>query len=260
MRSNDVKRKLKAGEPAFGTMIFEFFTPGIAQIGKAAGADFILYDMEHSGAGIETIKAQMAACRGLGLAPMVRVPTLQPQFISRCLDMGAMGIMVPMVETAAQAREIVSATRYPPVGRRGAAFGVAHDDYEAGAVADKVAAANERTMVIALIETAEGIRNVEEIAAVDGIDVLWLGHFDLTNFMGIAAQFTHPDYLAAVDKLVAAAKRNGKALGVMAGDDTWGRDYRAKGFDIIAYGLDLMLFQRSLADGIAKLRQGGTAL
>ena len=235
-------------------MIFEFFTPGIAQIVKAAGADFILYDMEHSGAGIETIKAQMAACRGLDLVPLVRVPVLQSHFIARCLDMGAMGIMVPMVESAAQAREIVNATRYPPVGRRGAAFGVAHDDYEGGAVADKIAAANERTMVIALVETAEGIRNVDEIAAVEGVDVVWLGHFDLTNFMGIPAQFQHPDYLAAVDKLLAAANRHGKAAGMMAGDDDWARDYKAKGFRAIAYGLDLMLLQRVLRDGLDKLR------
>ena len=254
MRANLVKRKLKNGEAAFGTMIFEFFTPGIAQIVKAAGADFILYDMEHSGVGIDVIKEQMAHCRGLELAPFVRVPALQPHFIARCLDMGAMGIMVPMVETAAQAREIVNATRYPPLGRRGAAFGVAHDDYEAGPVADKVAAANERTLVIVLVETAEGIKNVDEIAAVDGVDVVWLGHFDLTNFMGIAAQFQHPDYLAAVDKLVAAAKRHGKAAGMMASDETWARDYMGKGFTAIAYGLDLGLFQRTLAEGLKTLR------
>ncbi len=256
MRQNAAKQKLKTGQPAFGTMIFEFFTPGIAQIVKAAGADFILFDMEHSGVGIEVIKAQMAACRGLDLVPMVRVPTLQSHFIARCLDMGAMGIMVPMVETAAQAREIVSATRYPPAGRRGAAFGVAHDDYQGGPVADKIASANARTMVIALVETAEGIRNVDEIAAVDGIDVVWLGHFDLTNFMGIPAQFQHADYLAAVDRLVAAAKKHDKAAGVMAADTVWGRDYMAKGFTAVAYGLDLALFQRALSEGLASLKPG----
>ena len=254
MRDNPVKQALKASQPVFGTMIFEFFTPGICQIVKAAGADFILFDMEHSGIGLDEIKAQMSACRGIGLVPMVRVPTLQPHFIARCLDMGALGIMVPMVETAAQARELVSATRYPPAGRRGAAFGVAHDDYEGGDVTRKIAAANERTLVIALVETAEGLRNVEEIAAVDGVDVVWLGHFDLTNFMGIPAEFQHPDYLAAVDRLVAAAHRHGKAAGVMAADVAWGRDYMAKGFRAVAYGLDLALFQRTLADGITALR------
>src|SRR5262245_14431504 len=138
MRKNPVKSGLQAGKHAFGTMVFEFFTPGMPQIAKAAGAEFILFDMEHSGISIEALKAQIAACRGIGLVPMVRVPTLQYHFIARCLDMGAMGIMVPMVESAAQAREMVSATRYPPGGRRGAAFAMAHDDYEAGPLPDKL--------------------------------------------------------------------------------------------------------------------------
>ncbi len=256
MRPNPVKQMLKEGRPAFGTMIFEFFTPGIAGIVKAAGADFIFYDMEHSGIGIEVIKTQLAACRGLGLVPLVRVPALQAHYITRCLDMGAMGIMVPMVESADQVRAIVDATRYPPRGHRGAAFGVAHDDYEAGSVAEKMAVANERTMVIPLVETAEGVRNVDEIAAVDGVDVVWLGHFDLTNSMGIPEQFDHPDYLAAVDRIVAAAKRHGKAAGMMAGNETWGRDYLDKGFTAIAYGLDLTIFQAALKTGIAALRTG----
>ena len=98
MRDNPIKQRLSDGGSALGTMVFEFFTPGMAQIAAAAGAEFVLYDMEHSGAGIDTIKAQMAACRGLDIVPMVRVPTTQYHFIARCLDAGAMGIMVPMVE------------------------------------------------------------------------------------------------------------------------------------------------------------------
>src|SRR5258708_27615978 len=148
MRKNPVKESLRAGNPAFGTMVFEFFTPGIAQIVRAAGAEFILFDMEHSGVGMETLKACIATCRGIGLTSLVRIPTLQYHFIARCLDIGAMGIMVPMVESAAQAREIVSATRYPPAGRRGSAFGLAHDDYGGGPVPAKMAIANERTLVI----------------------------------------------------------------------------------------------------------------
>ena len=91
MRSNPVKERIKSGEAVYGTMIFEFFTPGIAQICKAAGAEFVLFDMEHSGIGLDVIKAQMAACRGIGIVPMVRVPVLQSHFIARCLDMGAHG-------------------------------------------------------------------------------------------------------------------------------------------------------------------------
>jgi 2-keto-3-deoxy-L-rhamnonate aldolase RhmA len=254
MKSNPVKTDLAAGKHAFGTMVFEFFTPGMSQIAKAAGAEFILFDMEHSGVTIETLKGQIAACRGIGLVPMVRVPALQYHFIARCLDMGAMGIMVPMVESAAQAREIVSATRYPPAGRRGAAFSMAHDDYEAGSVPDKMAMANARTLVIALVETADGVAAVDDIAAVDGIDVVWMGHFDLTNFMGIPGQFENPAYLKAVDKIVQAAKQNGKIAGMMAADENWARDYLAKGFRIIAYGVDHLLLQRALGQGLAHMR------
>jgi 2-dehydro-3-deoxyglucarate aldolase/4-hydroxy-2-oxoheptanedioate aldolase len=255
MKTNQVKSDLRAGKHVFGTMVFEFFTAGMPQIAKAAGAEFVLFDMEHSGVAIETLKGQIAACRGIGLVPMVRVPALQYHFIARCLDMGAMGIMVPMVESPAQAREIVSATRYPPAGRRGAAFGMAHDDYEGGNVPDKMAIANDRTLVIALVETAAGVACVDEIAAVDGIDVVWMGHFDLTNFMGIPGQFDHPDYLLAVDAIVQAAKRHGKVPGMMAADETWAKDYLAKGFRIIAYGVDHHLLQRTLADGLAEMRK-----
>ena len=255
MKNNQVKSDLGAGKHAFGTMVFEFFTAGMPQIAKAAGAEFVLFDMEHSGVTIETLKGQIAACRGIGLVPMVRVPALQYHFIARCLDMGAMGIMVPMVETAAQAREIVSATRYPPAGRRGAAFNMAHDDYEPGSVPDKMAIANARTLVIALVETADGVAAVDDIAAVDGIDVVWMGHFDLTNFMGIPGQFEHPDYLRAVDKIVQAAARHGKVAGMMAADETWARTYLAKGFRIIAYGIDHMLLQRSLGEGLSRVRE-----
>src|ERR1700749_1667087 len=108
MRDNPIKHRLSTGGSAFGTMVFEFFAPGIAQIVNAAGAEFVLYDMEHSGAGIDTIKAQMATCRGLGVVPLVRVPTTQYHFIARVLDAGALGIMVPMVESVAQARDIAA--------------------------------------------------------------------------------------------------------------------------------------------------------
>ena len=255
MRSNPVKARLSEGGHAFGTMVFEFFTQGMPQIVKAAGAEFILFDMEHSGVTIETLKAQFAACRGIGLVPMVRVPALQYHFIARCLDMGAMGIMVPMVESAAQAREIVSATRYPPAGRRGAAFSMAHDDYEGGSVPDKIAAAHARTLVIALVETADGVAAVDEIAAVDGIDVIWIGHFDLSNFLGIPGQFEHPDFLRAVDTVVQAAERHGKALGLLAADESWARTYLAKGFRIMAYGVDHLMLQRALAEGLSSMRE-----
>jgi 2-keto-3-deoxy-L-rhamnonate aldolase RhmA len=256
LRPNPLKPRLAAGGCAFGTMTFEFFTPGYPAICREAGAEFILYDMEHSGVGFETMKAQFAFCRGLDLVPLVRVASGDYHHIARALDIGAMGIMVPMVDTPEQAKAIVDCTRYPPAGRRGAAFGVAgHDDYADGDVTEKIAQANARTMVIALVETAKGIENVDAIAAVDGVDVVWLGHFDLTNFLGIPAQFDNPIFHAAVDNLVEACTKHGKTPGFLAGDEKWARDFRAKGFRMIAYGVDVLLMQSALAEGI-RLLQG----
>lgn len=255
MQPNPVKAALAAGESRYGTMIFEFFTPGLPQIVRAAGADFVLYDMEHSGLGFETLKTQIGLCRGLGLVPMVRVPATQYHFIARALDLGAMGIMVPMVDSAEQAATIVSCTRYPPAGVRGAAFGVSpHDDYSELPVTEKMQLAHARTLVICLIETVQGHQNVDAIAAVPGVDVCWLGHFDTTNFMGIPAQWDHPRYTGAVKALVAACDRHGKAAGFMPTDDDWARRYRELGFRMMAYGADSMMLRQTLAAGLANLR------
>jgi 2-keto-3-deoxy-L-rhamnonate aldolase RhmA len=254
MRDNAVKARLAAGGRAYGAMIFEFFSPGMPQICRNAGAEFVLFDMEHTGLSFETLKTQFALCRGLDIVPMVRVPRGEYHFIARALDVGAMGIMVPMVGTAAEAQHIVSCTRYPPAGRRGAAFGFAHDDYQVGDVTAKMAALHERTMVIPQIETDEGLRNVEAIAAVPGVDALWLGQFDLTNFLGIPGAFQHPQYLAAVARIVAACDAHGKAAAFIAMDDHWARDYVAKGFRLMAYGVDQLMLQGALRHGLDVMR------
>ena len=256
MRPNPVRANLQSGGNVYGTMAFEFFSPGLMAILAEAGADFVLLDTEHSGVGIETIKAQLAACRGLGIVPMVRVPGCHYHLIAPVLDAGAMGIMVPMVETAAQAQQIASWCRYRPQGVRGVAFGMPHDDYGGGDVVQKLREANERTLVIALIETAPGIANAEAIMAVEGLDIGWLGHFDLTNSMGIPGQFDHPDFLAAVDRLVAACRVHGKPAGILAGSVEIAEAWRARGFGIFAYGTDISLLQQSLRDGLARLRAG----
>lgn len=254
MRENKVKRTLRQGGVSLGVMVFEFNTPGIARLTAAAGADFAVFDMEHTGWGVETLRALMASSRGTDLIPMARVPATEYHFLARVLDVGAMGLMVPMVQTAEQARLIAQSARYPPTGRRGAAFGVAHDDYLDGDVVAKMRSANEETLLIAQIETAQGVENVDEIAAVDGIDALWIGHFDLTNSLGIPAQFTHPDYRRAVDRVLSACRRHGKAPGFMVASPDEGRAALAQGFRCLAYWGDLWLYRQALSEGIRALR------
>ncbi|MEO8716889.1 MAG: aldolase/citrate lyase family protein [Burkholderiales bacterium] len=256
MRENTVKKALAAGGRTFGSMIFEFFTPGMPRLLKNAGAEFALYCMEHTGASYETLKPQFALCRALGVVPLVRVPGTEYDFIARALDCGALGVMVPLVDTAEQAKFIVSCTRYPPAGgRRGAAFGFAHDDYEGGDVVDKMKMIHERTLVIAMIETKSGLENVDAIAAVPGVDALWLGHFDLSNFLGIPGQFSHPTFQDAIKRIVGAAKKHGKAAGYMAASAALGQEYLKHGFRMLATGTDQGMLQdatRAMLDGMRK--------
>jgi 2-keto-3-deoxy-L-rhamnonate aldolase RhmA len=254
LRDNPVRAKLKAGEISIGTMVFEFFSPGMPQILKVAGCEYVIFDMEHAGLGYETLKGLFAGCRGIGITPLARVPRGEYHFLARALDIGAHGVMVPMVESAAEARSIAEATHYPPAGRRGAAFAIAQDDYEGGDVSKKITAIDERTLVIAQIETERGLADVDAIAATPGIDVLWLGHFDMTNFLGIPAQFDNPKYLDAVEAIVAAARKHKKGLGFMAADADWARKYRGYGFNMIAAGLDHTLLQAAIRQVLAPLR------
>ncbi|MEM8975281.1 MAG: aldolase/citrate lyase family protein [Pseudomonadota bacterium] len=254
MAKKSIRARAMAGESVLGAMVFEFFSPGVAQCLQLAGAEYIIYDMEHTGLGYETLKTQVAHCRGLDVVPMARVPRSDYAFISRALDVGAQGIMVPMVNSVEEARAIAEATRYPPDGRRGAAFGFAHDDYQAGSPIDKIKAANENNLLIAQIETELGLESVEGIAAVEGIDVLWVGHFDLTNFLGIPGQFDHPKYLDALKRVVDAGRKHGKGLGFMASDISWAQEYQDHGFNMLACGTDHGLLMAGAANILDSVR------
>jgi 2-dehydro-3-deoxyglucarate aldolase/4-hydroxy-2-oxoheptanedioate aldolase len=235
-----------SGEVVAGAMVFEFFTPGISRILANAGARFAIYDMEHTGMGYETLKWLFATSGGLNMESMVRVPTGGYTWIARALDLGAKGVMVPMVETLSQAEELVRACRYPPAGRRGAAFGFAQCNYLGGSVVEKMHDYHARTLLIAQIETERGLQNVEEIASVDGVDVLWVGHFDLSNFMGIPGQFDHPDFLAAMQHVAQVAKKHGKVAGFMATDKPWIERAKSMGYTMLAAGTDTGLLQQAL--------------
>jgi 2-keto-3-deoxy-L-rhamnonate aldolase RhmA len=254
IRPNPVRARLREGKVVYGIMAAEFFTPGFCRIVANAGAEFVIFDMEHGGVGIDVLKAQIAFARGTGIAPFVRVPGLFYHLIAPVLDAGAMGIMVPMVETREQAEKLAAWCRYRPDGARGLGFGVAHDDYGGGDVLAKMRAENERTLTIALVETAKGIENVDEILGVAGIDVGWLGHYDLTDSMGITADFEAPQFKAAVERLLAAVRRCGKAAGFLATSVAMAREWREKGFRCLCYGTDIGVFQAAFKDAIGALR------
>jgi 2-keto-3-deoxy-L-rhamnonate aldolase RhmA len=253
MRTNTVKEKLARGECAYGTMVFEFNTTGIGRIVGEAGAEFVVYDMEHTGWSIETIRMLIATTQSKAL-PMVRVPATQYHLLSRPLDVGAMGLMIPMVEDEAQARTIVRSAKYYPEGARGAAFGVAHDDYIAAPVTEVMASANKEGFLMAQIETVSGVENCEAIAAVEGIDCLWVGHFDLSQSMGIPAQFDNPEFLKAIEKVAKACDKHGKAPGVMVNNAEGARIWKDLGYRAFAYLGDVWLYGNALRQGLNELK------
>jgi 2-keto-3-deoxy-L-rhamnonate aldolase RhmA len=254
MRINSVRNKLREGGVVYGIMAAEFFTPGFCQIAGNAGAEFVIFDMEHVAVGIDTLKAQMAFARRAGIEPLVRVPGILYHLVAPVLDAGAMGIMAPMVETRDQAQSLAQWCRYRPEGIRGLGFGVGHDDYRGGDVAATMREENERTLVIALVETAKGIANADEILSVSGVDVGWLGHFDLTDSMGIPAQFDRKEFNTSVATLFGACRKHGKAPGFLATSVEHAREWRAKGVRCICYGTDISVFQSALSEALRTLK------
>ena len=263
MQPNPVKTRLAAGETVYGTMVFEFLSAGLPQILTNAGADFVFYDMEHSGFSIAEIKTQFALCRGLGIQPLVRPPDTTYANTAQLLDLGAQGLLFQMCETAEQAEEFVRWTRYPPEGRRGAMFGGAHDDYLGAdgtlGVPEIIDRAHQRTMVCVLIESAKGLANAEEIMSVPGVDVAHLGHGDLSLSLEVPGDTAHPTMQAGIDTILAACEAHGKAAACLAGSVETGVEWVRRGFRMVSYSFDIGLLGGALAAGIRQIRSEADA-
>jgi 2-dehydro-3-deoxyglucarate aldolase/4-hydroxy-2-oxoheptanedioate aldolase len=218
--------------------------------------DFAFFDMEHSGFTFETLKSAVRYFEAAGVPTIVRVPAQESDMLARACDMGAEGLIAPMISTVAQAQAMVDAVKYFPAGRRGVGLQMAHDNYRAAPVADALKAANDRTAVICLIETAEGARNVDAIAALPGVDGLWVGHFDLSVSLGIPGEFGHPKFEIAMDGIIAAAKKHGKALGRLVPNVEQGITFHRQGFDFICYSGDVWVLRDGLAAASKAIREG----
>jgi 2-keto-3-deoxy-L-rhamnonate aldolase RhmA len=243
------RQRLRQGDLLLGQMVLELFTPGIGPMLASCGLDFVIFDMEQGRCDLALLAEMVASCRGSDIVPIARVPDVAYAPLSRPLDIGARGVMVPRVETRQQAEDIVSLLKYAPQGRRGVALGIAHDLYRAGD-ASFFAKANEETAVVLLLETQKAFQNLEEIISVPGVDVAWMGHYDLTVSMGIPAQFDHPRFLAAMDELVAVCRRHGVAPGFLPPTPESAAHWIGKGFRAISLGSDIGVF----LDGVRKFR------
>ncbi len=213
-----LKEKLLSGQKIHGSMIRLQRNPAISFFARNAGLDFLLYDCEHGHYNFETLHDIFVTGNAMGFDSFVRVAELSKDWISRILDSGATGIMVPMTETPEQAKEIVKWSKFAPIGDRGYGSGLAHSNYTGGGKhVDVMAAQNARVIVIAQIETALGVDNADAIAGTDGIDVLLIGPNDLSISLGIPGDLMNPIELEAIAKVAAACRKHGKAFGLHAG-------------------------------------------
>ncbi|GAA4283564.1 2-keto-3-deoxy-L-rhamnonate aldolase [Brevibacterium daeguense] len=254
MTTANFRRQLAEGELSLGTFVLEFAAEGIGPLAARAGADWVLYDLEHTGWSLDRIRPALAVSRREEIASFVRIIGSAQHLVSGALDAGAEGIMVPYVNTAEQAAILVQWMKYPPVGTRGSAFGIAHDLYTGGDPSRRQAEANASTVLLTQIETPEAVANVDEIAAVDGVDVLFVGPLDLSTNLGYPGDVSSPAFRSALARVGAAARDAGKAAGIFSGDDGLTQAAIAEGFQVISHSADVAIFQQGLSSKLTQMR------
>ena len=238
----------------YGVMVRIVRTAAVGPIAAAAGLDFIMLDMEHGDYAIETV-ATICAAAPPELTVLVRVPELSRGYVSRVLDSGARGVMVPMVETAEQAAKLVGWSKFTPVGERGLCTGAGHTRYRTGTPASQIMESENREVIaIAQIETAAGIENIDAIAAVAGLDALLIGPNDLAVSLGSPGNPDTPRQDAAIERVAEAARRNGKIFGMHAPEKTLAK-WAPRGLRLVMHSLDLTILNDGFRDaGIAARR------
>jgi 2-keto-3-deoxy-L-rhamnonate aldolase RhmA len=237
---NPLKELLKADKVALGMLVRLARSGDIARIAKTTGHDFIFIDAQHSLYSVETIGHIAQVALGIGLAPLVRVKSCDDPDTQVLLDNGVTGIVFPDVNTADEARRAVNRAKFPPIGKRSVGGGYPIFDFRAVNTAESVPALNENTLVVCMIETREGLDNVEAISAVEGVDVIHVGSNDLLTALGRPGTFGSPEHLAALDRVISAAKKHGKIPGV-GGDRNLARqvDFIRKGARFLTTNSDI---------------------
>lgn len=232
----------KAGRPLAGMWVCSG-SPLIAELCAGAGLDWLLVDAEHSPNGLESILAQLQAVHGYPVHAVVRPPVNDTVVIKQYMDLGVQNLLIPMVNSVADAEAAVAATRYPPQGVRGVGSALARAA-RWNRIPDYLARASETVSVTVQIESAAAVEAVEEILAVEGVDAIFLGPSDLAASMGVLGQQEHPDVRAAVEHCLAAAQAAGKPAGVNAFNPAIARSYLAAGAAFVLVGADVAILAR----------------
>ncbi len=253
---NAVKAKLARNEVALSMIVRLVRGIEIASLARTAGVDSIYVDLEHNSFSIDTTSQICMACLATGIAPFVRVPGIDPHLIARVLDGGALGIIVPGVESKADAMAIVQAAKYPPLGGRSYASAQPHFQFRSFPAKDAIELLNNAMTVVAMIELAAAVEAAADIASVNGIDILFIGSNDLSNAFGIPGQLDHPRVRDAFARTWDACRKHGKNLGVggLGSKPDFTKELVAMGARYISIGSDLTFLLNGATDKVKQYR------
>ena len=240
MRKNLTKRKIDAGETAYGVFV-NVGCPSIVEIMGLIGFDFVLLDTEHGPMDLETCENMIRAADNVNVTPIIRIAMNIQQNILRHFDIGALGVLMPMLRTMEDAENVVRSVKYHPEGRRGLAGVRANYWGLTGPLGDYVQEANRETLILTQIETLEAVEKLDEILTVPSIDVIFIGPNDLSVAMGYPGQTNHPEVQTMIEKLVKKIHAAGKASGTVAYDIETLKKCQERGFRFITYNIVPML-------------------
>lgn len=254
-----LKKRLADGELVLSTMISEIRNPVLGRMLTTAGLDSMIIDMEHGTFGWPEMAATISVARASGMMPIVRVPETRRETILKPLDAGAAGILVPMVNNAEEAREAVRLAKYPPAGARGVALRRGHSDYRPVSADGYLEQANEEVAVLVQIETREAVDNVDEITAVEGVDAVFIGPFDLSVDLGIPGKVNDPKIREVFTRVIAAAKSNGITTGIQLFDSGQARELIDEGVRYLSFGSDVNSIIDTAARNVRDIRSAESA-
>jgi 4-hydroxy-2-oxoheptanedioate aldolase len=255
MSHNLARDRLAQGELSLGIGLRIVRTPEIAKIMQAAGFDWLWIDLEHGPLSLDQASQISVAALDAGITPLVRVPEGQYDMAARAMDGGAWGIVMPHVDSAEEAREVVAHLKYPPLGHRSSGGLIPHFGYRQMNGGEQARRVNEDMLTIVMLETPKAVSNAEQIAAVSGVDVLLIGTGDLTLELGISGDYGNPQVISAYETVIAACRRHNKWPGMGGvGNDDFMRRFIGMGMQMILAGGDLNFLLNGAQRRVATLR------
>lgn len=253
MKGSALKERLAEGQATIGSWI-SFYDPAVAEIMANLGFDWVIIDSEHAPMSLELMENMLMAFNGTDTVPLIRVAWNDQVLIKQTLDIGPAGVLIPLVNTAEQARQAVAACKYPPQGVRGVSPRRASGYF--ADFTDYLARANEETIVAIQIEHIQAVDNIDEILDVAGIDIAFVGPADLTASLGLLPQFTHPKVQEAIHKVLSPCLERGVAFGIHTNGPADARLWASRGAQFVAMGMDIIFLREAALDWLGRFQSG----